>query len=182
MGLVVCLSGRIGSGKSSVAGALSERLGWPRVGFGDYLRKETTRLGGDPNSREALQDLGQSLVNQDAAGFCRAVVGDAGFIPGGDLVVDGVRHVNIQVCLQSVVAPSRCRLIFLAANEEERLKRVAQRPLGDADFARAEGHVAEADMVELLPRMADCVIDGSLPIETAVACCIEAVNDWVKSA
>lgn len=180
MGLVVCLSGRIGSGKSSVATALSERLGWLRAGFGDYLRREIVRQGGDPNSREALQDMGQALVEADAAGFCRAVASDVGFVPGGNLVIDGVRHANIHLCLRSVVAPSACKLIFLAANEEERLRRVAQRPLGEADFARAEVHAAEADMAAELPRMADCVIDGALPLETVVLTCMKEIEVWQR--
>lgn len=178
MGLVVCLSGRIGSGKSSVATALSDQLAWPRAGFGDYLRQELTRLGGDPSSRQALQDLGQSLVEKDAAAFCLAVVSDVGFLPGGDLVIDGVRHANIQHCLRRVVAPSACKLIFLAADEEERLRRVAQRPLGEEDFARAEGHAAEADMTAELPMMADKIVDGSQPIETVLAECLSTVRGW----
>lgn len=178
MGLVVCLSGRIGSGKSSVAAGLCDKLGWARAGFGDYLRKEIARRGGDPSSRQALQDLGQSLVEKDAVAFCRAVVSDAGFVPGGDLVIDGVRHASIQLCLREVAAPSVCKLIFLAADEEERLARVAQRPLGESDFARAEGHVAEADMVDQLPAMADKIVDGSLQLETVVDECLSAVSAW----
>lgn len=180
MGSVVCLSGRIGSGKSSVANALGEKLGWPCAGFGDYLRKELAQLGGDSNSRQALQDLGQSLVDKDAVGFCRAVIADSGFVPGGNLIIDGVRHANIQLCLREVVAPSTCKLIFLAANEEERLRRVARRPLGEADFARAEVHVAEADMNDLLPTMADCVIDGALPLEAVVEKCMEEIGSWPR--
>jgi dephospho-CoA kinase len=70
MSLLLCFSGQIGSGKSSVTTAISAALGWRRAGFGDYLRSEIARLGGDPNDRKALQNLGQKLVEDDSAAFC----------------------------------------------------------------------------------------------------------------
>src|SRR6478609_5730788 len=94
-GLVVCFSGRIGSGKTSVTDALSNALGWPKAGFGDYLRERIKREGGDSTSRQALQDLGQSLVDSDADGFCADVISSASFVPGGNLVLEGIRHVDI---------------------------------------------------------------------------------------
>ena len=106
MGLVVCLAGQIGSGKSSVTRALGKALGWPATGFGDYLRCELTRRGGDPSSRRGLQDLGQQLIDSDPEGFCRAVLGAGDFTAGSDLLVDGVRHTDILRRLKRLVAPS----------------------------------------------------------------------------
>src|SRR3982751_2032964 len=86
MGIVVSFAGRIGSGKSSVSNVLAEALGWPRAGFGDYLRDELRRRGGDMASRQALQDLGQSFVEVDPEAFCRSVLGRVckGFQPESD--------------------------------------------------------------------------------------------------
>src|SRR4051794_36648427 len=95
-GLVVCFAGQIGSGKSSVSRRLGEALAWPRAAFGDYLRAELGRCGGAPESREQLQDLGQRLVDEDPSRFCSSVMSSNGFKPGGDLLLDGVRHVEIQ--------------------------------------------------------------------------------------
>ena len=74
MSLLLCFSGQIGSGKSSVSTAVAEVLGWRRTGFGDYLRGEIARLGGDPDDRKALQDLGQQRVEDDSTAFCRDVL------------------------------------------------------------------------------------------------------------
>ena len=82
MSLLICFSGQIGSGKTSVSAAVAEALGWRRTGFGDYLRSEIERLGGDPSSRQALQDLGQKLVDEDPTAFCREVLLAGGFRPG----------------------------------------------------------------------------------------------------
>jgi hypothetical protein len=95
MSLLLCFSGQIGSGKSSVSAAVAEALGWRRTGFGDYLRSEITLLGGNPDSREALQDLGQRRVDEDPKSFCRDVLTAGGFKSGDNFIVDGVRHVSI---------------------------------------------------------------------------------------
>ena len=103
-GLVICFSGRIASGKTSITQTLSTALGWPRAGFGDYLRTRIAREGGVPNSREALQDLGQSLVDADPDGFCREVLKSGNFERGGYLLLDGIRHADIQSRAANVVA------------------------------------------------------------------------------
>lgn len=91
MTVLVCFSGQIGSGKSSVSVAVATALGWSRTGFGDYLRAQIVQAGGDPHSRETLQDLGQRLVEADPEEFCRSVLNDGGFRPGEDFLIDGVR-------------------------------------------------------------------------------------------
>ena len=58
-GLVACFAGKIGSGKTSVTNVLARGLQWRRVGFGDYVRAELARRGGDPDVRKDLQDLGR---------------------------------------------------------------------------------------------------------------------------
>jgi hypothetical protein len=92
--LILCFSGQIGSGKSSVSTAVAEALGWRRTGFGDYLRSEIARLGGDPNDRKSLQDLRQARVDANPVAFCRDVLSSAGFQPGDDFVIDGIRWHN----------------------------------------------------------------------------------------
>jgi adenylate kinase family enzyme len=136
-GLVISFSGRIGSGKTSITQTLAGLLEWPRTGFGDYLRARIAREGGDPNSREALQDLGQKLVDADSERFCRDVLSVARFEPGGFLLLDGVRHVDIQKCVSRLVVPSRSMLIHIAIDDSEVRKRVQSRLESDDEIARA---------------------------------------------
>jgi cytidylate kinase len=177
-GLVVCFAGKIGSGKSSVSRRLAEVLVWPRAAFGDYLRGELGRLGGDPESREQLQNLGQRLVDEDPSRFCSAVVTSSGFVPGGDLLLDGVRHVEIQRIVTELARPSRTKLIYLAALEDERLKRVAGRVDGADDFVRASIHRVEAEIGTSLPEIADILIDSAAPFDEVVNQCLSALTSF----
>jgi len=178
MSLLLCFSGQIGSGKSSVSTAVAAALGWRRTGFGDYLRGEIVRSGGDPNDRKALQDLGQQRVDTDAVAFCRDVLAAAGFTPGDDLVIDGIRHVAIFEMLAEVGKPSEARLLFLGAPEITRNVRVQSRT--DAqDFARASMHRVEIELQDALPQRAGAVIDADQPFDKVVAECLRAMRGWL---
>jgi dephospho-CoA kinase len=177
MTMLVCFSGQIGSGKSSVSTVVATALGWRRTGFGDYLRAEIVRAGGDPHSRESQQDLGQRLVEADPEAFCRSVLTAGGFTPGDDFLIDGVRHVEIFRILARIAAPSTARLLFLNAGEAHRLARVSDRADKD-DFARAATHRVEAELSIDLPALADAVIDATRPFEDVVADCVAIVRTW----
>jgi cytidylate kinase len=177
MSILLCFSGQIGSGKSSVSVAVAKALGWRRTGFGDYLRHEIARLGGDPSSREALQDLGQRRVDEDAALFCRDVLAAGGFQPGTDFVIDGIRHVSIFDILSKECVPTQARLLFLGAQEATRIARVELRP-DHADFARASDHRVEAELRDALPQRADGVVNANQPLEAVISDCLEFVERW----
>jgi dephospho-CoA kinase len=177
MRLLLCFSGQIGSGKSSISTAVAETLGWGRTGFGDYLRNEIARLGGDPNDRKTLQDLGQKRVEDDPAAFCRDVLAAAGFQPGDDFVIDGIRHVSIFEILAALGKPSEARLLFLSADETTRTARIQSRADG-TDFVRASTHRVETELRNSLPQCADAVVDADQPLDRVVTDCLELVRRW----
>lgn len=177
MSLLLCFSGQIGSGKSSVSTAVAETLGWSRTGFGDYLRAEIMRLGGDPSSREALQDLGKKRVEEDAGAFCRDVLTSGGFRPGDDFVIDGIRHVEIFDILLTQAFPSTARLVFLSAQEANRMARVEGRT-DHPDFVRASSHPVEAELKDGLPSRADAIVNADQPFESVVGDCVALVEGW----
>lgn len=177
MSLLLCFSGQIGSGKSSVSTEVAQGLGWRRAGFSDYLRAEIVRQGGDPEDRKSLQDLGQSLVNADPMTFCQKVLAAGGFRPGDDFVIDGIRHVSIFEILARVSQPSEAKLLFLHAGEIPRNARVQSRT--DAgDFARASAHRVEAELTDALPKRADGIVDANQPIDRVLADCLRLVGLW----
>jgi cytidylate kinase len=180
MSLLLCFSGQIGSGKSSVSLALAEALGWRRTGFGDYLRSEIARLDGDPGSREALQDLGQSRVDDDPSAFCRDVLAAGSFRPGDNFVIDGIRHLAIFEILRILSTPTHARLIFLAATEATRIARVDERS-GSWNFARASGHRVESELRDALPQRADGLVSADRPIDLVVADCLDLVKLWQQT-
>jgi dephospho-CoA kinase len=175
-GLVVCFSGRMTSGKTSVTEALARRLGWRRAAFGDYVRAQLVQQAGDPTSREALQNLGQTLVDADPEGFVRAVLRSAGFTPGDNLLIDGVRHLHVQTLIAKFVQPSRAFLIHLAVDDANAYIRADGRSRGRAEVAHAEAHRVESDLSEALPKRADRVIDATAPLESVIEACLDAIE------
>ena len=177
--LLVCFSGKIGSGKTSTSRAVASALGCGRASFGDYLRDEVAARGGDPACRTSLQDLGQGRIEQDAESFCRDVLAAGGFIPGEDFVLDGIRHVEVLPHLVSISAPSEVRLIFLKADAGLCSIRVADRSAKvPEDFDRATNHVVEANMGDELPMAAHTIVDSSLPERDVIEQCIGLIDEW----
>jgi dephospho-CoA kinase len=140
---VIALSSRIGAGKSTIAKAVSERLGWPRVSFGDYVR-EIARNQGMQESRATLQELGESLVQNDAAGFTKAVLSKVNFRSGA--VVDGVRHMEILHALQRLAAPLPVHLIYVDTAEEVRIQRLTERGMTAEEIKTADSHSTEVQV------------------------------------
>lgn len=178
-GLLVCFSGKIGSGKTSISQAVAGELGCGRASFGDYLREEVARHGGDPGCRELLQELGQNRIERDAASTCRDVLASGGFVRGRDFVLDGVRHLRVLPHLARLAAPSTVRVIFLEADAGLRSVRVEGRSeTARKDFNRATGHTVEADMDDGLPAAADAIVDAGLPMRQVVEQCIGHIDLW----
>lgn len=179
MSMLLCFSGQIASGKSSVSIAVAEALGWHRTGFGDFLRSEIARLGGNPGDREALQNFGQKRVDDDPVAFCRDVLRAGGFVPGEDFVIDGIRHASIFEILTEVSAPSRTRLLFLGASETTRLARAEER-VDASDFARASAHRVEAELINALPQRADGIVNSDQSLDCVVSDCLDLVKQWTQ--
>lgn len=173
--LVVCFSGRIGSGKTSVTRALAAQLGWRRTAFGEYLRDRIIREGGDANDRQSLQDLGQRLVDTDPEQFCREVLAHSGRSQGESLLVDGIRHVAMYRLVASLVAPIPSRLIYLSADSEHVRDRVNRRSGEANDLVRAEAHRVEAELASDVPAAADAIIDGNQDFDTVIAVTMDTI-------
>jgi hypothetical protein len=118
------------------------------------------------------------MVETDATALCRAVLAAGGFIRGGNLLVDGVRHVRVQRLLGDLVIPSVTKLIFIAVDDDNRLERVRDRDQGQSDFTRAEAHVVETDVKEGLPAIADAIIDGRDEPPAVVEKCLVWIRRW----
>jgi dephospho-CoA kinase len=120
----IAVSGRIGSGKSSVVRRLSSRHGWGTISFGAFVRSEVVRLGLKP-SREELQSVGESLFRTHGPeGILRAAI-EATHPDTQVHLIDGIRHVTVWDAVQSTYDESL--LIFLDASERERYRRFLTR-------------------------------------------------------
>lgn len=174
--MLLVFSGSIASGKSTLSREIAASLGWQRVSFGDYVRTVVQRQGLD-ESREVLQAVGASLIEQGLQQFCQSVLAQVNWKPGQPLVVEGLRHAEIVSILRQIVAPLELRLIFIAANEQTREARLAEKGLTDrTQQQQIEAHSTEAQVKTVLPKMADLTVDGTRTIEELVA----EIVQWIK--
>lgn len=168
-GLVLAISGALGSGKSNLTRALHDRLHWRRVSFGDQVRKVAEDASKDRNDRSILQQLGQFLVLTDPQQFVRDVLDQGLAQPNPNstaenLIVDGVRHVEILLELRKQVVPRAVRLVYLKTDIETRQVRLVQRDHVERRIAaRYDSDISEAQVARILPQYADLTLDGSLP-------------------
>jgi adenylate kinase family enzyme len=179
--IVVAFAGAIGSGKTTLSDGLSHSLGWPRVGFGDYVRKVAASRGQD-ESRETLQAIGESLLADGIAEFCKAVLNQVNYQPGQPLVIDGIRHVEVVEALRGLVFPATLKLVFVAIDDARRVPRLESSGLADTHrLAEVEKHSTETQVRHVLPEIADVQIDGSQPHEELVGELFSWVREWERT-
>jgi dephospho-CoA kinase len=155
---IICLSGDIASGKTTVAQALAERF--PSVAvrsFGEVVRQQARRQG-KSLGRATLQAVGLSLVQAGWPAFVDALLED---VPQSFdvLIVDGIRHVEAVDELRRRHVSGRFLTVYLTvapATQEQRL-----RERGESLSSR--GHIVESSLPEV-EASADVVIDSMLPL------------------
>jgi len=157
--VVLAFSARQGSGKSTISAELAEELGWPRAGFGDYLRRVADERGLNTD-REILQELGERFVRDNLEQFCRNVLGSVGWVPGQGIVVDGIRHAQTMEVLRNIVRPMPVLLVYIDLPDAVRFDRLRARGVSETLAERNEQHSTEAQVIDTLPRLADLRVDG----------------------
>jgi dephospho-CoA kinase len=169
MNCVLCFSGGIGSGKTSLAAAVSERADIRLASFGRFVRHIAEQRG-MPGDRDTLQNLGASLIDELGwQTFCRTVVETAGWKSGAALLVDGIRHVPALEHVAGVVAPLPTKLIFVDVPSELRQVRLdAARPEERTTVNRADAHSTEKDVHGELRGRADLILDGTRSLDALV--------------
>jgi ribosome-binding protein aMBF1 (putative translation factor)/dephospho-CoA kinase len=174
--IVVGFAGRIGSGKSSLSIEVAQALGWPRASFGDYLRN-VARSEGLDESREVLQELGESFVERDVDAFCRAVLAHYDWKAGEPLIIDGIRHAEVVEALRKLVAPLEVRIVFLDVNDQKRIERLQQFDESiPKKIETIEKHPTEQQVREVLPGLADLHLAGDRSIGELA----ETVVNWIQ--
>jgi cytidylate kinase len=165
--VAIAIAGRMASGKSTIAECLANDLACPLASFGDFVRK-VTRERGLPETRPVWQEVGQGLVSEDCAGFCKSVLSEAGWRQGKSVVVEGVRHQVVLEQLRSLVSPMRLLFVFVTVPDETRHSRLDERGVHDAgQLTILEQHATEAQVSGALRESADLIVDGTRSVELA---------------
>ncbi len=177
--LVLALAGRTKAGKSTIARALGERLGWPWASFGEYVREEAQRTG-RTDAREDLQELGAELI----AGlgweeFCRRTLAYAGLdSDSAPCIVEGVRHIEALTALRDLFTAVRVYLVHVDVPDEERERRLQAEGIARERASAWERHSTERDVIEALPARAELRIRAGQFPEPSV----NAIVDWLGPA
>jgi adenylate kinase family enzyme len=159
----IIIIGKICSGKSTLANDLSQWLAVPKCSFGRYLADYASR-NSVATDRDALQTLGESMIEKDHAGFLDNVILFGGR-SSGRIIFEGVRHRSI---FEGIRERSQNSLsIFLDVAEDVRLKRFINREKqideghkSEADFVRYNAHPVENE-VDLLKSECDFCISST---------------------
>lgn len=164
---ILCFSGGIASGKSTLSAAVAERLGIPRASFGGFVRQQAKERG-LADTRETLQALGEALIAEMGwEKFCAAVLAAAQWTPGAALALDGIRHTLAFETTKGLVAPMEAKLIFV--NVEQEVRQARAEGAKATDLARADAHSTEQDVHSgALRKMATIVLDGTKGVEVLV--------------
>ena len=176
--IIIALAGRIGSGKSTLAVALADTLQWPRVSFGDYVRKQAIRRRLD-EAREVLQEIGASLIEEDTDKFCLSVLEQVSWTPGQHIVIDGIRHSKVLRSLRKLTKPSEIFLVFVNVDDSTRMNRLYKNNVIGKNnrFSQIEAHSTEVDVREGLPDMANLIVDGTRPKQDLV----QEIVTWIQN-
>jgi cytidylate kinase len=158
MKAVICLSGSIASGKTTVAQALAEHFSNVTVrSFGDVVR-DRARSQGKPLDRATLQAVGLTLVEAGWQPFVDALLHD---VPesSGVLIVDGIRHCGAVDELKRRQLGDRFLTVYLKLDSHELERRLQKRCESPVNHE----HLVESSLPDLEAR-ADLVLNGALPL------------------
>jgi dephospho-CoA kinase len=169
--MIIGIAGSIASGKSTLARALANEFSLKLIAFGDFVRQEARARGLDVGDRQVLQDLGQSLVDEDVSSFVAGVFTRADYRAEDRIVLDGVRHESVWEEISALAASheSTASLVFLVMPEEERRNRLTARGLSADQVSALDRHASEADVRVRLAEKADIRVDALQSREVMLA-------------
>lgn len=150
MKYIIGIVGRIHSGKSTLAGVLSEDMHMPIVSFGGYLKNFSIN-NNLPIDRDSLQNLGNSRIHENVELFVKDVLDSAENV---DLIiVEGIRHRLVFNRLKEIY--SKSFFIFLDVPFDERYQRyrtgkTEYKNLTVQDFYNLDNHEVELEIDDLM--------------------------------
>lgn len=163
---IVCISGRVGAGKSFVADALAEEFESRVLSFGDFVRA-VARSTSSSDSRDSLVTVGQSWIDRDCEGFVAAALSFVGWRLGESLVIDGLRHRCVRSALEAKAVGQPFFHLHVRTPTSIRSNRLRQRG-EQRELAALDCDATEQD-VSTLAELADLIVDGESKVETLVA-------------
>lgn len=157
----ILIAGRIGSGKTKISKAVADELGYRWNSYSTTI-KNIARERGLPIVRDALQQLGQSLIDLDSEALTRRVLAEATPIRSGPVVIDGLRHSHIPKVIRGIIDPDELIVIFVDVDDSVRRARLRERDnLTELQIDQAEEHATEVQVTTVIRELADYIVDNS---------------------
>lgn len=172
---IIALSGSSQTGKTTLGRRLAEELDCRFASFGEYVRTVARCRGIVEPTRKELQDIGQALVEEDALGFCRAVLETVNFSTGDGLVLDGLRHTEVLEALRALSGSQPIAVIYLCAPIRVREARATGQRYGEA-LPAADQHKAEQQINREIRESADLIIDAAGEVEQGYS----QIRGWLR--
>ena len=176
--LIIGITGRIGSGKTSVGAYLSSNYGFQYLRYSKVL---SDWLGEDPDGKDHLQEVGWEVM---AAGkqseLNRRLI--AQITPDTNVAVDGLRHPLDCETLSNSFSDS-FHLLYIDSPAEDRWERlrINGRYSNYGLFQGAETHPVE-QQIDLLRPIATFVIHNGGSLQHLYAAVDEALDKFGKKA
>lgn len=171
---IICFSGGIGSGKSTLSYELSKKIGWKTTSFGNFLRNLASERKLIP-SRENLQFLGEEMISKGTDNFCNLVLQFCNWIPSENLIIDGVRHSEILGSIKRITKPSNVFLVYI---ELDLIKRSSRLPDQEKNkLSKYETHSTELQVKSDLQTLSDLIIDGNRSIDNSCSLIIDFLEN-----
>ena len=155
--MLIAFTGSIGAGTSDLSQKVADLLGWPRVKFSDYIRDVARAEASDPDLA-TLQAVGQALVRDKTEVFVAGVLAKADWRGAGDLIVDGLRHVEVRTELMRQAAPHALHVVHVDLSLPARAE---NRGIDPAMLGQYDDELSEAQLKRILPQYANLSLDGS---------------------
>jgi len=171
----IYVTGKICSGKSTLAKKIAEKTGYPLISFGEILKAHLVK-NDLLVTREGLQRIGQELINQlGYNGFLRWSIEHSPQIQwNSPLIVDGLRHGAIYSHLVEMFP--RSVLVYCVCGQETQLARLIARDQINIEEARriithkTEQYVSELEsQAHLLFRPGDSMEDFLAQLDAFIA-------------
>jgi len=174
--LVIGITGRIGSGKTTVGRYLDSRYGFQYLRYSEILAEWRAQ---DTESKAHLQKVGWEVMAGDMqAELNRRLV--ARVAPDADVAVDGLRHPLDYETLSNAFADS-FYLLYIDSPASLRFERLNQKgKYADfASFDAADHHPVEQH-IDSLRAKAALVIDNRGSLQDLYAAVDRAISDFRK--
>jgi dephospho-CoA kinase len=174
--LVIGITGRIGSGKTSIGQHLSSRYGFQYVRYSQILSEW---LAKDPESKAHLQEVGWKVM----AGGMQTELNHrliAQILPDADVAVDGLRHpIDYELLKQTFL--NSFHLLYIDSPAIDRWERLKSQPrYGSFEaFEAADSHPVE-QQIESLRGNAELIVDNRISLQEFYAAVDGAVRAFRK--